>query len=176
MSHTLTEGGQITTHRLRMLKQVIKVAFNGFLLSTLCLFAFFMSSTPKVAYLSLWYYTKATLAKGIFTHIEVSREFISQAIYVQNAQNPVLPIDHVTKITTPIVQKLMLEAYGNLIKSLGGSSAFAIFILIFFFYRGRVAKTKKHLSGFKISSVWWINWRLVLTGKASPIKIENFHS
>lgn len=47
--------------------------------------------------------------------------------------------------------------------------------MIFFFYRGRVSQSKKHLSGAKIVSPFWLDLSLRLRKKASPIRIGPIH-
>ncbi len=171
MSHTLTEGGQITSHRLRMLRQVIKVAFCLSFLVGLCVFVFLMFHVPKIAYEATWYYFKALLFEGLFSNIEVSREFLAQAAHVRYRENPNLPIEYVIKLTTPIATQLLHEAYFHLKQAVTASGICIVSVFAFFFYRGRLSKSKKHLSGAKIISAHWLSWRLRLKRKASPIKI-----
>jgi len=171
MNHTLTEGGQITTHRMRMLKQVIKVAFLSSFLIGLCIFCLLMLSVPKVAYLAAWYYFKAWVCLGITPTIEVSREFLS---YMgQNRSSSNLPIAYVMEITAPILNKFGIVVYSKFVQSIISAGICAILILLFFFYRGLISKGKKHLSGAKIVSAWWIRLSLKLQRQASPITIGN---
>jgi type IV conjugative transfer system coupling protein TraD len=171
MSHTLTEGGQITTHRLRMLRQVIKVAFCISIFIGLGLFIFLMSDVPKIAYTSLWYYFKAYLFEGMFNEIEVSREFLSEATKIHHGNNKTIPIAYLNQLTSPIIQKLFQIAYSKFIQSLWVSSLSFVSLLLFFFYRGLLAKSKQHLSGSKIVSASYLRLKLVVRGKASPISI-----
>ena len=175
MSHTLTEGGQITSHRLRMFKQVIKLSLFISLVIGACIFAILMYSVPFVAYQAVWYYAKALAMQGIVKDIEISREFLFQAMHVQYQHNPSLPIEHVIKLTSPIAQKLLNEGYARLVQSLIASGICASLILAFFFYRGVISKTKKHLSGSKIVSATWINLRLKFRRKSSNIKVGPIH-
>ena len=171
MSHTLTEGGQITSHRLRMLRQVIKVAFFGSFVFGLFYFAFSMYNVPKYSYMASWYYFKAWFFEGIFTEIEVSKDFLAQSTHTFYNQNPSLSLSYVTKITTPLFQHLMQEAYRQFFKTLMASTLFMGGILGFFLYRGWSAKNERHLSGLKVSSTFWLACRLKLTRKASKLHI-----
>ena len=56
---TVTEGGQIWAHRIRMTKQVIRIAFmlSGVVAS--CYFALLMSRVPVCRYQSIGYYVKS---------------------------------------------------------------------------------------------------------------------
>lgn len=168
MSHTLTEGGQITSHRLRMLRQVIKVASFGAFLAGIGYFIAIMYSVPKIEFMALWYYLKAWSLDGIFPSIEVSNDFLVQMRY---SYNPNLSPENVIKLTTPLAHKLMNNAYAQTVQSLFISSMSFFGILAFFFYRGYRSKAKKHLTGSKIISSHWISWRLKFKRKASSIKI-----
>jgi type IV conjugative transfer system coupling protein TraD len=169
MSHTLTEGGQITTHRLRMLKQVMKSAILSFMILTLVLFALYMTAIPKLFYLSLWYYSKAYLMKDFFSEITISSEFL-----IPSAHKPYpysLPIAQAIQITYPFVQRLIHEAYLILLKSITLAGIGSSGLLLFFFYRGLSAKKQKHLTGSRITPPWKIRWGLKIKGKASAIAI-----
>lgn len=171
MSHTLTEGGQITSHRLRMFRQVIKITLLGSIFCGLCIFLFLMSNQPTLAYVSLWYFCKSWFLKEFLLHIEVSKEFLLQTTKIHYHYNPTLPIDYVIKLTSPFVDQLLQESYAKFIQSIYASVASATGILGFFFYRGRLSKNQKHLSGTKIVSPSLIRLRLKLSRKASPIRI-----
>lgn len=171
MSHTLTEGGQITSHRFRMFKQVIKITFLGSFFLCLCLFGILMYSIPKIVYVALWYYLKAWILQGSLTEIEVNHDFLTQAAGLQYHFNPHLPPAYITKLSMPIVQKLLHETYIHFMTSVMAFGVCFIGILSFFLYRGRLAKEKKHLLGPKITSPFFLKWRLKINRKNSPIKI-----
>lgn len=170
MSHALTEGGQITSHYLRMLKQVIKTALTSSLFLSLCVFIFLMSDIPKLVYISSWYYLKAHLLNGISLQIEVSREFLIRVAKI-NSSDLNLSCERVIALTTPIVTRLIIVASLKLFYSGLFFSLCTSFILAFFFLRGLFSKEKTHLSGSKITSSFWLTLRLKLTGKASNITI-----
>jgi len=171
MTHTLTEGGQITSHRLRMLRQVFKTAIFGSLFIGLLVFIGLMLSTPLMAYLAMWYFAKAWILQGVVSDMEINRDFLNQVINQQLHYNPHLRLEYVNQLMTPIVQKLILDAYGNTIIALQFTGCTFGCILGYFIYRGRLAKEKMHLTGAKIVSPTRLNWRLRINGKQSPIKI-----
>ena len=173
MSHTLTEGGQITTHRLRMFRQVIKSTLLGIFFLSLCIFAFKIYAIPKIAYQSLWYQSKAIILEGIFEKIEVNREFASLILKVNFVENPELATQQVIQITSKMAHITLQFLFSSMLQSFLISGMFGLGILAFFFYRGRLAKSQKHLSGSKISSCWKTALRLKISRKASNIKIGN---
>jgi len=167
MSHTLTEGGQITTHRIRMFRQVLKSTLIGVFFLTLVVFALKTTMIPKVAYQAIWYYTKALALDGIVEKIEVSREF-AQKLGINSLQNPKL----VLKATYPLAKRTGDLLYSKLIDSLIISGLSGLGLLLFFFYRGYLEKSQKHLSGSKVVPAWRIALRLRLARKASQIKLN----
>lgn len=158
-----------------MLRQVIKIASLGSLVVGLCVFAFLMSKIPSKAYFALWYYAKAWLFSGFHREIEVSHEFLKQFSQIQHHSNQTLPVNHILRLTEPIAQSIALEAYSSLIKSLMAFGISMIAILSFFFYRGRLSKSKQHLSGSKLVSSRWLGLKQRLKGTASPIKLEHLN-
>ena len=119
--------------------------------------------------MAAWYYFQAWLFGDLAHTIEVSREFLSHS--QSHYSNPNIPIPHIIAMTTPIVNKLLAVAYVKLIKSLIFSGICSLSILTFFFYRGRLAKNKQHLSGAQIISTGWLNFLLRLKRRASSISI-----
>jgi type IV conjugative transfer system coupling protein TraD len=175
MSHTLTEGGQITSHRLRMFKQVVKIALLASFVIGLLLFLILMSRIPQNIYISAGYYLKAWVFQWTHSHIDVNQEFLAQTLRLKFQQSPSLPIDYVLRLTNPHLQELMQKTNVYFTQSATVSGFCFIGILIFFFYRGRVSQSKKHLSGSKIVSPFWLDLSLRLKRKASPIKIGPIH-
>lgn len=169
---TVTEGGQIWAHRIRMTKQVIRIAFmlSGVVAS--CYFAFLMSRVPVCRYQSIGYYVKALYVGGLEEKILVDGEFFGK---VENKQLPKrdisVPSERLKKICKRQLDLLLQAALLNL------KSASIVFLLcfsgssIFFLIRGFQARKKEHVSGQMIVSPWIIALKLKLTRKASAIKI-----
>jgi type IV conjugative transfer system coupling protein TraD len=130
-----------------------------------------MIRVPKVAYSATWYYLNAWFYAGAFADLEVDGKFLSQISKANYSYSPKLPIEHVKKLTQPIVIKLAYEAYSNALKSIIASSVCFVAILAFFLLKGTSAKTEKHISGLKISSPRWLAWRLKFAKKASNFLI-----
>jgi type IV conjugative transfer system coupling protein TraD len=171
MSHTLTEGGQIVSHRFRMLRQVLKIVFCGSSLFGFSVFILLMMNIPGNIYIASWYHVKAIILAGIFENIEVDHAFFSQINHRQYFMDQSVPLEHVKKFTAPSFETLKNHAYHNGIKTLGLTSIIAVGMLCFFFYKGQRSKTKRHLSGPQIISSNWLKMRLKLGKKASNIKI-----
>lgn len=58
---TIAEGGQIWAHRVRMVRQVVRIAVLSSLAIAGVFFSYRMAQVPKVYYQSAWYYGKAYL-------------------------------------------------------------------------------------------------------------------
>ncbi len=75
---TIAEGGQIWAHRVRMVRQVVKIAVLASLGLGIAFFAYRMAQIPKVYYQSAWYYGKAQFLGSPEGEISVSDEFWSK--------------------------------------------------------------------------------------------------
>jgi len=75
---TIAEGGQIWAHRVRMVRQVARIAILASLAIGIVFFAYRMAQVPKVYYQSAWYYGKAQLQGSANDEILVSSEFWSK--------------------------------------------------------------------------------------------------
>lgn len=170
MSHTLTEGGQITSHRFRMLRQVIKTAIFLSLIVSLSIFCFSMYKVPKVYYLSSLYHAKALIAKALFNEIEVSREFLAQYGYYYN-KDQTMSVSRILALTGPAVSHLFNIAYEQFMRSMIVAGICTSSVLAFFFIRGCFSKSKKHISGSKVVSNWRLKMVLKFKGKNSDIQL-----
>lgn len=171
MSHTLTEGGQITTHRFRMFKQVIKVAALSSFFFALLIFILLMIKTPKLYYWGTFYYVKAWALSSVFSHIQVDKSFYHRVANVYSNSDPSISANLIIKLTYPMMVKLLQEVQRNLFFGLLTFLSSIVLIISFFSLKGYTAKKEKHLSGQRMTSSWFLEWRLKLTGKASKIKI-----
>lgn len=169
---TLTEGGQIWTHRFRMFRQIIKmslgISMSIGLFVTLCL----MLATPSIYYVGTWYFLKAYVMDGRSTHIEVNHEFWESAARERHSQEAIpIATKRAIQITKPYATLLGESTLRALKIASLFSNVSLLCILLFFLIRGRISKSKKHISGRKLTSPWLLKWRLWLTRKASSIKI-----
>lgn len=169
---TLTEGGQTWAHRVRMLKQVIKLAFGVSLCVGLAFFTIAMWKVPKTTYQGLWYYTKAQVLQHVASEIEVNGDFWAYA-----ARERYSTISHRVQVKRAIA---VTHAYANQFQEiffLNLLSAFKImtattFItLLFFFFRGFIKKGKHHISGNRITNPTLLRIKLFFTRKKSKVNI-----
>lgn len=171
--HTITEGGQIWTHRFRMFKQVIKVTFGFSFLVGLVVTVICMLSVPFVLYQGTWYYLKGYVLENHVAQLEVDKQYWEHATRQRYAKNDsiTVPSKNVLKASERYAIALRdsgLEALRVASFFANGTAAIAI---LFFLICGRKSKSKQHLSGRKISAAWIVSLKLKLTRKASPIHI-----
>jgi type IV conjugative transfer system coupling protein TraD len=171
MSHILTEGGQIVSHRLRMLRQVLKIVICSSLFLGFSVFIFQMLNISTHVYVASWYYIKSQSLMGIIEKMEVNKHFLGQVTNLSYSSDQNLSLDYLSKLTAPYFNILISKIYEYAISSLTISVITAIIILCLFFLRGLRSKSKKHISGPKISSLNLIKLRLKIGNKSSSIKI-----
>lgn len=171
---TVTEGGQIWAHRVRMTKQVLRVAFFASNLVALAYFSYLMSQVPFFYYNVAWYYAKAHFANNLEEKILVDGSFLGQLENKRysKVEMPVKAswIDRSCRTHFPV---LLEKALVNLKKSFVVSIFFFCGFFAFFGIRGIRARKKEHISGQTTASPMAIGMRLRLTRKASKIKIGN---
>lgn len=170
--HTVTEGGQIATHRFRMFKQVLKIAFSCAFVVGLITFALCMLRVPFSHYQGVWYYTKATVLKSFVKQIEVDSQYWAFATGQRYAQaSIVLPAERVISMSEPYLAAMERSSMYALKVSSMTSNFTAGVILFLFLCCGLRSKSKQHLSGKKMSPAWLVALRLKFTRNASPIRI-----
>lgn len=170
--HTLTEGGQISTHSLRMFKQVMKVGVVVSSLIWTLLFSYYMSQLPEEIYQCAWFYLKGHYA-GILSsdRIEVDTQLWWKLTgQMLNKDEPVSP-ERILHFTKPYADYLELVGW-HYFKQTGYCAGGVLFIIFsFFFVRGLVSSKKQHISGNKIEPVWKVAFRLKWRRQASPIRL-----
>ena len=170
--HTVTEGGQIATHRFRMFKQVLKIAFSCAFVVGIITFALCMLRVPFFHYQGIWYYTKATVLKDFVKQIEVDSRYWAFATGQRYAQaSIVLPAERVISMSEPYLTAMERSSMYALKVSSMTSNFTAGIVLFLFLCCGMRSKSKQHLSGKKMSPAWLVALRLKFTRNASPIKI-----
>lgn len=169
---TITEGGQTWAHRIRMLRQVIKLAMTFSFIIGLIVFVCLLLDKPLFLYQSTWYYLKASTIGIVSDEISVHADFwedIAKERYFSDY--PSIPSQKVESFTQPYAKYL----YEHILQDISRTSPIACMsfagLLAFFFVRGLRGKRKQHLSGRKIASRFNIAMKLKFTGKASPFQI-----
>lgn len=169
---TIAEGGQIWAHRVRMVRQVIRIAFFVSLASATSFFVFHMASLPKFYYQAGWYYGKVQLQGITEKRITVSSEFWEKAASQRST-------DETVQIKTDVLEKTCLKKLNFLWFKLRVNfwKAVALFCkvfgmtILFFLLKGIRARRKKHINGQMKTSPWRMALRLKLTRKASPFQL-----
>jgi type IV conjugative transfer system coupling protein TraD len=170
---TIAEGGQIWAHRVRMLRQVIRIAVFASLTIGIVFFADRMAQIPTVYYQAAWYYGKAQLLGSVDDEILVSSKFWSK-IEKYNHSGKTIGIRS-GKLEQICKRKLIFlwrKTKSNLTDA--GSLIFKIFGLsiLFFLAKGLIARRKRHVTGQKRVPPWQIALRLKLGRNASPFKLD----
>ena len=169
---TITEGGQIWAHRIRMAKQVVKIAFFTSFMIGIVFFGFRMYQIPSLHYQALGYYVKAQLLTPLHETIEVNGKFWGDASGSHSSKETVfLKPERIIKVCTPFISKLTDQAAHTLRATFTIISYTFGISLVFFLLRGLRARQKQHIDGKKLVSATKLALKLILSRKASPIKI-----
>jgi len=170
--HTITAGGQTWTHRVRMLRQVIKVSMIMALTASLISWGILISRLPYSYFVSSFYYVKAEIAKYFLKSIEVNRELWAQLTHIYlPSDRPWVNVDQVIRVTYPHVMKLVAASIDGLRFALTIFGSSFLLVLLFFLYRGFFTKSKNHISGQKTLSPFRVKCSLILKRQASDISL-----
>lgn len=170
----LIEGGQTWAHRMRMLRQVVKLSLFLSVLLSLCVFLFLMYKVPSNYYLATWYHLKAATV-GYFTpKMEVEARYW-ESLSREHHANPyaVTSAKKVAHLTEPHFSAFLDLVEENLKEAAETSSIALGIIVLFFLVRGAASKGKHHISGRRFAASWRLRWLLVLSRRASQIHIGN---
>ncbi len=171
---TLAEGGQTWAHRVRMVRQVIKIALNFSLLIAAIIFVINISKIGPRLFQGSWYYAKAHTLNLFGNDTSVSKSYwesmTRERTVSANRQVPAHQLIQHTKPQASLLLKLLqLEAK----KSLKICPWCFSIVLLFFFIRGQTSKRKQHISGKRIVYPFLLKLTLIIKKKASPIKIAS---
>lgn len=168
----VSEGGQTWAHRIRMLRQVFKIATWTAISFGIAIFIISVISIPVFYYEATWYYFKALVLEGYTSDMGVNAHFWQKLAHESGRNVEIsVSIKKVIYLTGPHVRKFYKEILINLYVSGVASAASWIFLMSFFFFKGRLSKGKKHLSGNKFSPFWLVKAKLILLNRASPIRV-----
>lgn len=169
---SLAEGGQTWAHRMRMLRQVIKIVFVSSVLVLILTTIFSLLWNHINLLLALYYNIKASIVSSFDTKVSLDPEYWKKVTGVHYGYNTLLlPTSQVMKVTNPLVQKLYLEATNCLKIGLKAFFLTNILSMTYFLFRGFGSKGKRHLSGSKIINPLLLRLRLFVKRKSSPIHI-----
>lgn len=169
---TMTEGGQIWAHRVRLAKQVLKIASTLSLFFALVLFVYQLSQIPKLHYQATSYYLQSTFFNSSPNSIKVDAVFWGQ-LTKQSTSQPELFIrpEIVSRTCKKYATATGHAVLRSLVLSVEWSSKIFVFSLIFFLIKGWRSRRKQHIDGKQIISPMRLSIQLKLSRRASPIKI-----
>lgn len=170
--HSITEGGQIWTHRFRMFKQVIKISLGMSFLSGCFVFCVYMLAIPMIYCKGAWYFSKGYLFANYLHEIEVDHDYWQKATGQRSTKaNVTAPTKYVMKVSDRYALAFRDYAFEGIKLASFFSNICLGCSLLFFLIFGKRSKAKQQLSGKKTSKPWILNLRLRITRKASKIKI-----
>ena len=169
---TITEGGQIWAHRVRMAKQVFKITSAIYLVIGLLFFTYKLTLIPALHYQASLHYVSAKYLSSPSDTIIVSNEFWAKISHQDSSKkNITIKAGTVVKICdryATITKKQIVKSLKDTIAM--GSYVFWLSIL-FFLIRGWKARKKQIVEGKQIISPLALTYKLILSGRASPIKL-----
>jgi type IV conjugative transfer system coupling protein TraD len=166
---TITEGGQLATHSVRMFKQVTKTSIFIACLLWISAFIYQMRDLNAFYLQSAWYYEQARFYQLLeIKTVNVDSQFWSK---IRGQSTSDVPVTTVIYATQPYAEKFYRLTKLRLKQSIYFALAPLSVILTFFFFRGRQSAKKHHIKGNKLASIWQVAWKLKLTRKASKTSI-----
>lgn len=148
---TIAGGGQTWAHRMRMLRQVFRIAFTASLIVSSSFFCFKMFQEPKHKFQAIYYYVKGAFLGVISDRVMVSSNFLSSATGSDHTgTSSYVSAKNLENLCEYGILTLWKSAKRELLfSSYIGIFAFFTFLL-FFFLRGIHGSKKRHLSGNQI--------------------------
>ena len=169
----LAEGGQTWAHRVRMVRQVIKIALGLSFLSILIYVFYALSSLEPLLLQSGYYHLKGEVNHYFsLDDISVSAEFWEKVSHEKvNAKEKIVPFNRLKILTQTRFRSLLSECRTIALQSINVALFTFGGMLLFFLARGTASKRKHHVSGKKLIHSWLLHLKLTLKRKASDIKI-----
>lgn len=169
---TITEGGQIWAHRVRLAKQVFKTASFISLVFFIICFGIQLSQIPSIYYKATGYYIKASLLKLSKDSIKVDGNTWGSLTHQSTSKAEV-------RVHPDIVQKICKKhatitghtAVNSLFSSMKRGSRVFTATLVAFLFKGWISRKKKHIAGKEIISPLKLALKLKLSNKASSLKL-----
>ena len=171
---TISEGGQTWAHRVRMLRQVLRLGLLCGTLAGVFSFGYSLYQLPNTRFQALWYKIAIHLSDHSSDAIPVNAQFWHQTAHQSfSNQSPkvTVPIRRLKIICQKEIkllsQELVLQSYIALSWCVGTFGC----LMVFFLARGLRSKRKTHISGTQLSSPKNISTKLKLSNKASFLKL-----
>lgn len=164
----IAAGGQTWAHRVRMLRQVLKIIILISLAISMSIFALtIVKRAPQQCYYALWYQSKAKVCRVFHKNVEVTPA-LWKAIAPQSNRR-ILTVNEVLRMVKPHTEKFTMIVSKSL--RIAEVTFFSILVLLclFFYLRGQRSKLKEHLSGIKILSDLELARKLKFKRQASDI-------
>ena len=168
----LAEGGQTFAHRIRMLRQVLKIAiWSATAIATTAIIFLMLRIEPRL-YQGAWYHAKARI------HAELDGEMLVDPqiwwrLTGRSVTSPpgVVPTDSAIVLTAPYAEQFLSIASHQLVVSGLTWCISLLGVLMFFTFRGTLSGRKEHISGGRKSSSSSLAMKLSLARKASDLRL-----
>jgi type IV conjugative transfer system coupling protein TraD len=168
------QGGQIWAHKVRMFRQVVKLAILCSFCVSLVFFLVKIFSLDNDILKSSWAYWKAIFISSFSETINIDSSLWKRLTHVSYQGDYIeVAVEEVIRYTQRPYEYFRMavafyfdKAWILFLYSLAGFSAF-------FMLRGHLIGKKQHVSGSKIVPSWKLRVELFLKRKASTIKIGN---
>lgn len=170
--HRIAEGGQVWAHRVRMFRQVVRIALLISLLASVSVLAFQLSRTDRIVYWTFWYRAKAHVMELFHGSVPVDPEIWGQLVRNQSVRaiGPLAPAK-VLNATERLASQHWREFRNHVLLA---GSVFVISCsgtLLFFLIRGGLSSRKEIVEGQRIVSARKLAIQLHLSRSASSLRI-----
>ena len=164
----VAEGGQTWAHRMRMIRQVLKISTWCALLSGALVIGITAYKLPSTRYKAVWYQIAASMS----SRVQVDTQFWGDATHQYYSGKTVeLSAARVKKVCEREIDLLVQAVIENGIKALKVATYVFGGFLGFCLLRGLKSQRKQHVSGTKLAPAWKVSLKLRLSGKASFLKV-----
>jgi type IV conjugative transfer system coupling protein TraD len=171
---TLAEGGQTWAHRVRMVRQVIKIAYTFSFLIALIYFGYNTFRLDHSLYENAYYCIKAEIGKAFSSkEISVSASFWEKLKHERVQASKKISPELLKKLTRPKALYLYIVIKRCVISSLKLWLIVFLCILTFFIVRGSAFKKKEHIAGRKRCHAFFVQWLLIFKRQTSDLKVAS---
>lgn len=169
---TLAEGGQTWAHRMRMVRQVMKIVLIFSLTCGLVFVSFKLLKLDPLIQWGSYYHVKGKIFQPFQQEVEVSSTFWAKvnSSYTSQAVQKVR-CDHLSQVTAPYFSNFLAISRKICFQALYISMCSMICMLSFFLVRGMASKRKQHITGKRIASPLKLKLHLKIRLKASPFSL-----